>query len=159
MIQASQHNLIPRSPGPGQGAAEGHRQAGHVLPKDDLVRGGCIVEVGYGLPRFLHHFVGIVAAGKGAAQVAAALLQIVADGIDNLLRCLRAAWAIQVEDRGAVYLSFQCRKMLSPKRGVKGYCTHAAHYTGRFYLAQISVIMMAVVIYSNGRVIGKYHAK
>ena len=74
-------------------------QRGHVGAEDDFIS-GAVEEVGHGGAGFGKHGVGVAAGGVGSARVGVVAAQIIGDGVDDALRNLRSAGA--VEERGGV---------------------------------------------------------
>ena len=82
-----------------KGAGDGVGERGHVGAEDDFVS-GAVQEVGHGGAGFGEHGVGIAAGGVGSAGVGVVAAQVVGDGVDDALRNLRSAGA--VEEHGGV---------------------------------------------------------
>ena len=75
-------------------AGDGEGQRGHVGTEDDFV-GAAVQEVGHGAARLGDHGVGAAAGGVGSAGVGVVVAQIVGDGVDDALRDLRSAGAVE----------------------------------------------------------------
>ena len=99
MVEAGDYDFVAGLQLAADGA--GHRvgERGHVGAEGDFV-GGAVQEVGHGGAGFGDHGVGAAAGGVGSAGVGVVAAQVVGDGVDDALRHLRPAGA--VEERGGV---------------------------------------------------------
>ena len=99
MIEARDYDFVARAKlavayRSANGAAHGVGERGHVGAEDDFVR-GAVQEVGHGASGFGDHGVGVAAGGVGSAGVGVVAAEVVGDGVDDALRDLRAAGAVE----------------------------------------------------------------
>src|SRR5690349_12142724 len=98
VIEAGDDDFISGLQLTADGARDGVGQRGHVRAKGDFV-GAAVEEVAHGGAGVGNHGVSAAAGGVGSAGVGVIVAEIVGDGVDDALRDLRSARAVE-EDGG-----------------------------------------------------------
>ena len=94
MIEAGDDDFVSGLELAANGATHGEREGRHVGAEDDFVS-AAVEEVGHGAARFGDHGVGATAGGVSSAGVGIVVAQVVGDGVDDTLRDLRSAGAVE----------------------------------------------------------------
>ena len=102
MVEARDQHLVARFQRATERPAEVKRQGRHVRAENNLIGRRCVEQVGDGLVGGAHHGVGLAAGREGAAVVGVAGGQVADHRVDDALRDLRAAGAVEVDRRAAV---------------------------------------------------------
>jgi len=102
VFEAGHHDFVPRPQLPGDGAADGERQRGHVRPEDDLFRRPGVHERGRRSARLENQRVRALAGSEDAAVVGVHRLPVSGGPIDHPLGYLGAGRIVQVDDRPAI---------------------------------------------------------
>jgi hypothetical protein len=109
VIELGDDDLVARLPGAGQGARQVEGERGHVGAKGNLV-GRRAEEVAEGGARRGEHRVGFFAGRVRPVRVGVVVQEVVAHGVGNRRRHLRAAGAIEVGHRQTVVGALHGRK-------------------------------------------------
>ena len=94
MIEARNQNFIAGLELTAYRAGNRERQRRHVRAEGDFV-GAAVEEVGHGGAGFRNHGVGAAAGSVGSAGVGVVAAEVVGDGVDDALRDLGAAGAVE----------------------------------------------------------------
>ena len=101
MVKAGDYDLIARTQFAPDRAADRERERSHICAEDHLCRIAG-KKVRHGLAGAGKDGLGTLAGGKGAVHVGIAAAQIIADGVNDTLRNLRATWSIEKNSRMAI---------------------------------------------------------
>ena len=121
MIEQGENDFVARAEVAADGAAHGVGQRRHVEAKDDFV-GIAMKEVGHGCTSGGDGVIGAATGEEGATGIGVGVLQVVADGIDDALRNLRAARTVEVGGGLAVHFFGEGRELLANSRNVEFGC-------------------------------------
>ena len=94
VIEARDQDFVAGAEVAADGAGHGEGQRGHVGAEDDFV-GAAVEEICHGGARIGEHGIGVAAGGVGSASVGVVAAQVVGDGVDDALRHLRSAGAVE----------------------------------------------------------------
>ncbi len=119
VVERRHHDLVARRQGAANGTAQREGQCGHVGTEDDLARIGGVQEVGCRGVGAVECGVGPRAREEGAVGVGVLRAQIVDDAVDAVLRDLRAARIVQIDDGTSALLHRQRREVRADGGGVE----------------------------------------
>ncbi len=115
VIEQREHDFVACTQLPADRAAHGERKRGHVEAEDDLVRIAS-EKVGHSRARFGDGFVGATAGKVGSASVGIRVLQIIGNRVDDTLRNLGTAGAVEIGCGMPIY-GFRKRRELGADPG------------------------------------------
>ena len=132
VVEGRDHDLVARLERRADAPTDVQGQRRHVVAELDLLGARRAKEVGHGRVCLLGHRVAELARDEGAARVGVAVRVVVADGVDDALRDLRAAGTVEEDGRPAVRaLASQGRELGAQRLDIERGGRHGAERSAR----------------------------